>query len=422
MRFSPRVVNVSISFVSLALSLLAAEIGLRFTTPPCSEMLLERGFELHHRYFVSDPVLALRRRSNVDFFFRFEDRKSGFVHFVTNNQGLRRSGDTSFEKSGAVRRILALGDSQVDGVVDNEENLTALLEARLNSRDGKGGPRWQVLNAAVGSYSPCQNYLWYRETGKRYVPDLVLLTFYLGNDLAELATEDRPRLVEREGEFLEVRPRVGSVQSALLTKQSTLSRLERAATRNSYFYSHAKSFSRRLVSRIRSGAGSGQVTVDPIACVAQSLGQISWTNNHHDYRRNLVVFREILRRIRVEVEGGGGRLWLVILPTRLKVEPEMDRNRVSQSSRLLGLSSEDLEFEDRLARDVARVGEALDVPVLDLGPAFRAAHRREKQPLFYQLDWHINTFGHRVAAEAIYDKLQRLGLTGPSPETADANR
>ncbi len=410
MKLSPRLLNVSISLLSLALSLVAAEVGLRFAVSPCSEMLMERGLELHDRYFVPDPVLALRRRPNVDFYFRMEECKSGFVHFVTNNQALRRTGDTTFEKPTATRRILALGDSHVDGVVDNEENLTNLLEARLNRQDEKKGLHWQVLNAAVGSYSPYQNYLWYRETGKRYAPDLVLLTFYLGNDLAELATEDRPRLVERDGQFVETAPGAGPVQNSLVHKESLPTRLDRVATRDSYVYSHSKSLARRVVSRIRGGSASGQPAVDPFGCVAQSLGQVSWTKSHQDYNQNLAAFGEILRRMRAEVTGGGGQLWLVLLPTRLHVEPELDRDRITRTSKLLGLSAEDLEFETRLTRDLTDLGKSLDVPVLDLGPAFRAAHRRERQALYYQTDWHINSLGHQVAAEAIYAELQRSGL------------
>lgn len=410
MKLSPRLLNVSISLLSLALSLVAVEVGLRFAASPCSEMLMERGLELHDRYFVPDPVLALRRRPNTDFYFRMEERKSGFVHFVTNNQALRRIGDTTFEKLPGTRRILALGDSHVDGVVDNEENLTTLLEARLNRPDEKKGLRWQVLNAAVGSYSPYQNYLWYRETGKRYDPDLVLLTFYLGNDLAELATEDRPRLVERDSQFVETAPSAGSVPNELAQKESLLTRLDRAATKNSYVYSRSKNLARRLVSRIRGGSASTQPVIDPFGCVAQSLGQVSWSKNHQDYSRNLAAFGEILKRMRAEVEPGGGRLWLVLLPSRLHVEPELDRDRISEVSKALGLSPKDLEFENRLTLDLTHLGKSLDVPVLDLGPAFRAAHRREQQALYYQTDWHINTLGHQVAAEAIYAELQRSGL------------
>jgi len=407
MRLSPRSVNVSISLLSLALSLLAAEVGLRFAAPPCSEMLLERGFELHDKYFLPDPVLALRRRPNADFFFRFEERKTGFVHFVTNNQALRRTGNTTFEKPAGVKRILALGDSHVDGVVDNEESLTSLLEARLNAEAGKDGSRWQVLNAAVGSYSPYQNYLWYRETGRRYAPDLVLLTFYLGNDLAELATEDRPRLVKHNGEFVETAPQPGAVQTALVQEEGLLTLWDRTATRRSYLYSYSKSFAKRLKSRIRDGSGAQDLAVEPIGSVAQSLGQVSWTKNHKDYSENLGIFRELLTRMRADVNRDGGQLWLVLLPTRLHVEPELDRERISKMSKVLGLSSGDLEFEMRLTRDLANLGESLQVPVLDLGPAFRAAHRREQQPLYYQMDWHLNSLGHKFAAEAIYAELQR---------------
>jgi len=401
--FSARGLSAFIFLFSLVLSCLIAEGGLRLLVKPNPEMLLERGWYLHRSYLEPDPMLGVRRRANVDFSFPFEEHESGALRFQTNNQGLRRTESTSYEKQPGVKRILALGDSHVDGAVNNEENLTALLEKAL---DRPGSSRWQVLNAAVGSYSPYQNYLWYRHAGKRYSPDVVLFTFYLGNDLAELAAPERPRLVKRSGRFVELGPTPEMTRGMFRGDEAGLAaRLDRYAVRKSYLYSHLRGLTARITVSADPSRDS-KAAVDYIGCVAQSLGQISWTSHRKDYDQNLEVFAEILRRMQAEVRGAGAELWLVVLPSRLQIEPELDRDRIESKSRELGLRAAELGFEDRLAEDLARTSRVIDVPVTDLRAGLRAAHQQEEKPLYYRFDWHLNPLGHRVVAELIHSALR----------------
>jgi lysophospholipase L1-like esterase len=80
------------------------------------------------------------------------------------------------------RRVLFLGDSMVAGFeVPYEETFTARLEPLLAER--LGAPV-QVLNAGVRGYGTDQSYLYYRERGRGFRPDGVVL-FHSGNDLED---------------------------------------------------------------------------------------------------------------------------------------------------------------------------------------------------------------------------------------------
>jgi len=70
-------------------------------------------------------------------------------------------------------RILMLGDSFTQG---NEvsQTFSQLLAAKLNV---------QVINAGIRGGSPLQYYLWLKTEGLKFDPDIVVLNFYLGNDI-----------------------------------------------------------------------------------------------------------------------------------------------------------------------------------------------------------------------------------------------
>jgi len=98
-----------------------------------------------------------------------------------NSRGLRGP-EYPFEKPAGTRRILVLGDSYTWGYgVADEELFTKLLEEKLVA-DGRA---FEVLNCGVSGWGTDQEYLFFREEGTRYSPDVVVLTFFF-NDLSEV--------------------------------------------------------------------------------------------------------------------------------------------------------------------------------------------------------------------------------------------
>jgi len=90
------------------------------------------------------------------------------------------------EKPENLFRILWVGDSfsmaaQVEEPLSAHQQLENLLNERLGSPDRK----FEVVSNAVGAWGTAQQLVYYRENGQLYQPDLVLLLFFVGNDVEE---------------------------------------------------------------------------------------------------------------------------------------------------------------------------------------------------------------------------------------------
>ena len=97
--------------------------------------------------------------------------------------GAARSAPESTPSRRGVFRILALGDSYVEGAqVQGNQTMAARLEAMLSQQLGRPV---EVINAGVFGYGTAQEYLLLDEMGVKYQPDLVVLFFCHCNDIAE---------------------------------------------------------------------------------------------------------------------------------------------------------------------------------------------------------------------------------------------
>ena len=92
----------------------------------------------------------------------------------TNKKHLRRIKDIPYKKPGNTFRILYLGDSMLFGAgVNNDENLTYSLERILNEKFRE--ITFEVINAGVPSWGPLEYYLFIKNEGYKYSPDLILI-------------------------------------------------------------------------------------------------------------------------------------------------------------------------------------------------------------------------------------------------------
>ena len=107
-----------------------------------------------------------------------------YVHnLALNSVGMH---DTEHEqlKPANTFRILMLGDSFVQAVqVKEAETSHQVLEDLLNSQDSS--QNFEVISAGVGGWGTGQQLLYYRSEGRFYQPDLVLLMFFMGNDVKD---------------------------------------------------------------------------------------------------------------------------------------------------------------------------------------------------------------------------------------------
>lgn len=387
---------------TVAATIAAAEWMFRFWFEEPSGLLLLRGTDFHRVYFETDPIVGVVRKPNIDFHFRFPERPSGYVHFRTNNFGLRRSEPTKPEKAAGVTRVLVLGDSQLDGSVDNEENLASVLETKFAANS----ERLEVLNAATGSYSPYQSYLWFRSYGAKLEPDIVIFGVFVGNDLAELLTPGRPRLIPENGSFREEEPSQDFLERMKVTEHDSVwSRF------NSYLQ-HKSALFATLTAMISSDVPSSQGAVAEaysvcIGCTAQSLGQLAWFSERGGLNESIEILNEILFRLKRALDEHNANLLLLLIPTRTQVEPELDSDRIERVCRILKLNVSELKIEDEICDRLTQIAREMNVPIVDLRPVFLETHQSLQRPMYYTTDWHLNVLAHETMADRLLEELEK---------------
>lgn len=115
-----------------------------------------------------------------------------------NSKGLRDV-EHNYEKNDDVFRIVILGDSFMEAYqVPLEKSFPRLLEKTLNEKFAK---KVEVINLGVGGYGTAQEYLYLKEEGLRYKPDLIMLAFLGCNDVRNNSRLLETKLWRREDIF-----------------------------------------------------------------------------------------------------------------------------------------------------------------------------------------------------------------------------
>ena len=177
--------NVALLAASLLLALGAAELLARaFLTQPAEPVASQ--------YTQFDPLLGWRHKPGARARFPQGD-------YVINELGLRDT-KRDYDAAPGVFRLMVLGDSFAEGFsVPLEDGVSQVLERSLTRPDCPV----EVLAAGTVGYSTDQEYLYYREEGRRFAPGVVVLLFYY-NDIIYNARESvgrapKPLLTFRDG-------------------------------------------------------------------------------------------------------------------------------------------------------------------------------------------------------------------------------
>ncbi len=92
----------------------------------------------------------------------------------TNNRRLRREASIKYKKPPNTFRILCIGDSMTFGLsISNNETYSHYLEELLNKKTEN--VQFEVLNAGVTGWEPIDYYLYLKNEGIKYSPNLVII-------------------------------------------------------------------------------------------------------------------------------------------------------------------------------------------------------------------------------------------------------
>jgi hypothetical protein len=355
-------------------------------------------------YSEYDPLLGWRKRPGARLTFR---RAEYSVPFAINGLGLRDE-DRGYEAAPGSARILALGDSYVEGYsVEAQQTVTQVLERSLRQK----GCAVDVINGGTTGYSTDQELLFFRTEGVKYAPAIVLLFFYYNDVLYNdrqfySGGVSKPVFVFRQGRF--------ELYKTPVPQPSTSPRAEAREER-----------ARPAPSALLEWVGERLWFGAPRTYNA--LGRLGlWPPNRPlGARLELRVYQKasipeiegawqktalILDTLAQEVASHGARLLVVYIPSRM----ETSESAWSLSQTRYGMTETGWDRE-LVVRRLSALARASQVPVLDLTPAMRAADHWLLGGPYWVQDGHWNASGHSVAAAEVERWMGESGWLAPCP-------
>jgi lysophospholipase L1-like esterase len=281
-------------------------------------------------------------------------------------------------------RILAVGDSFTFGYgVAEADSYPARLARDLRQRVGVD--TIDVVNAGFAAcYYPDTYYLYLKKRGLALDPDLILVGFFIGNDV-DHDWSDENAWVETDGDGLPLRiiNVNAGVENGYLVKRNKRWRYRYPVLRNSHLVQAIAAALERW---------TGDTTAQPTAGPYYNR----WMYRKEYLPRTDAVVEKVERLFRAMRALAAGRhvpLVVAMIPAREQVYPGG-----------YPLGDVDLDKPQRLFGEFfAREG----IDVLDLLPVFRRAAAKES--LYYEQDLHLNRRGYEVMAETIASYLIGYG-------------
>jgi len=164
-------VNFSLVLITLLVFLIIFEGILTFTSPGFMPISSEGLYQSDSAVgYIPVPFYEERvRTSEVDYSIKINSQSMRDVEHTINKQG-------------DIKRILGLGDSFTFGCsVDYEYAYLTQLEKKLNSN----GNKVEIIKAGIGGYGTDNEYYYLVNYGLKYRPDIVLVGFFVGNDVRD---------------------------------------------------------------------------------------------------------------------------------------------------------------------------------------------------------------------------------------------
>ena len=324
---------------------------------------------------LGEVALRLVNRVNPSYVFydatysRFRAQPgSTYYGFPINSDGFHDD-EFSKDKAGAYR-ILALGDSFAFGIVPFEHNYLTLVQESLSLPDRPV----EVLNMGIPRTGPMDYLALLVNEGLDFDPDMVMVSFYIGNDLIETYR------AMHKGRRVHTRSYVLSLlRFALVVRPQT----EAGVLRNRKAFDETKpTFDRKSHLEIL-----GQ---------RAKIYLVGWEGFAVAVAESMAAIEEISRICSAR----GIVLTVFLLPEETQLYPQLQRD-LSATFKIYREGTMDYLQPNRAITERL---EEMEVDCFDLYPAFQRAARSET--LYKPRDTHWNIAGNHLAAERIADHLR----------------
>ena len=375
-----RVATLLLVLISVIGSLYVAELVLRHYVP------LNEGTTFEHR--PPHPLLGWTSEPGITFDNQMDE---AMVRVSYNTAGFRDREHT-YENPAGAYRIVVLGDSYMEAYsVEFDQAFHFLIEKIARSK----GIDVEVISLGVGGYGTLQEYLVYREIGRKYKPDLVLLAFTSSNDVRdnsrELQSLVESKLVKRKPyvdlsgpggwditrfdyagameSFKKAKAEVGSMRMTIERRSVLFRQVSREVSRN------VDKFSKKF------DAGQEKDSVSPTAQDEDLYKSgIYYCHEPAAYTRAWEITGSIVQHLKQEIEKDRAELVVLSVPGMPETYPVETRKANPSAGKFDPLCYDDPPAYGRM-KDLFR---RFNVEYIDLLPAFPKEGRIWQQFPFSQ--------------------------------------
>lgn len=362
-------------------------------------LVLEIGVRALHlvpdRFWHPDALLGTALIPGASGWWTQEEHE--FVVPVRINDAGRRDLDRTLATPAGTLRVMLLGDSFVEALqVPIEQTFARGLEQRLAAAIGRPV---EVVSMGVSGYGTASEYLWYRDVGRRYHPDVVLLSFYPGNDVRNNSPTLEPALppvYDADGRLDHVAGGKGGGdggERGLLGRSMAYQYIRKLVlTRQPVLAAWLADWGLLKRAALRPVPMEHGVPVDYWVFARQPppAWQDAWAHTE-----------ALLSAFRDAVTADGATFMVMVVTAREQVYPD-DWAQLQATYPAMRDVAWDLDGPERRVLDWCALNDVRCVP---LSPAFIAA--RDTSPrLHWHFDGHWTPAGHALAAETMTEALR----------------
>jgi hypothetical protein len=328
-----------------------------------------------------------------------------FARLHINQLGLRDPRDR-YEKPPSTFRILLLGDSFMEAAqVDQRETTAAVLESRL--RAARPDLNVEVINAGVAGWGTGIEGLYLDNEGYRFEPDLVLVEFFIGNDL-----HDNYYKLQLAGDDLDlaVKPYFGLGKDGVVMRRdpppppppsSPLLRGLRSCCR---LWSV---FETGVLNRFGDGTANTPLwAAAPMEAHTRAMYDAEPTG---EWKEGWEITSQLFGRLKARTDAMGVPLAVFVIPDSPQLSP-------SEWGEMMGERRLRQGRADRAApnQQLAAIAERYRLPLLDMLPVLEQASGADPLRFYFLTDQHWNRDAHALAGRELERFLVERGLI-PAP-------
>lgn len=359
--------------LGLAVSVAGAEVGLRIFAPQDTLAHLHAN---NPAMFAPSERLPYVLRPG----YRGRLRRGEFDVGISIDSAGYRGGELA--APGRHFRILAIGDSFTFGFgVEQSESYPARLEQLLAGRNV------EVINAGFAAgYYPDTYYLYLRDQGLGLAPDLIVVGFFVGNDIDHRRIgENRWLEVDARGLPLAIVNLDKKVEAGYLLPRGLPLRYQIPLLRDSHLFQLLASY----VPGLRRAPRSHPVRIE------QPTGRVPWIYRPRYGARTQGAVQNVERLFRgMHRLAGSTPLIVLMIPERVQVGRARPGWDLLKPQRIFG-----------------RFFRREEIPLLDLLP--QILRSRSPTSLYFPIDRHLNRVGQELVARRLAAFLIHRDLVPP---------